>query len=153
MFSLLIDLLKGSPVCRNFAFVGGFQPLHKFARCIFLTKRFYANKTFTVWRANGSVLASFIELDFVAAQPEQFPKIIERMCLLEHDINITPDLISDCRAVLLFGFPFRIVLGLVGLGFVDNRQVMRSANLIRNFPQLVETCRCGLKLVTVHERH
>ena len=130
VFSLLIDLLKGSPVCRNFAFVGGFQPLHKFARCVFLTKRFHANKTFTVWRANGSVLALFIELDFVAAQPEQFPKIIERMCLLEHDINITPDLISDCRALLLFGFPFRIVLGLAGLGFVDNRQVMRSANLV-----------------------
>ena len=56
VFSLLIDLLKGSPVCRNFAFVGGFQPLHKFARCVFLTKRFHANKTFTVWRANGSGL-------------------------------------------------------------------------------------------------
>ena len=81
-------------------------------------------KTFTVWRANGSVLALFIELDFVTAQPKQFPKIIERMCLLEHDINITPDLISDCRAVLLLGFPFCIVLGLAGLRIVDNRQVM-----------------------------
>ena len=75
----LIFLLKGSPVCRNFAFVGGFQPLHKFARCVFLTERFHANKTLTVRRANGSVLALFIELDFVAAQPKQFPKIIERM--------------------------------------------------------------------------
>ena len=79
VFSLLIDLLKGSPVCRNFAFVGGFQPLHKFARCVFLTERFHANKTLTVRRANGSVLALFIELDFVAAQPKQFPKIIELM--------------------------------------------------------------------------
>ena len=55
------------------------RPLHKFARCVFLTERFHANKTLTVRRANGSVLALFIELDFVAAQPKQFPKIIERM--------------------------------------------------------------------------
>ena len=70
------ERISGLPQLR---FFGGFQPLHKFARCVFLTKRFHANKTLTVWRANGSVLALFIELDFVAAQPKQFPKIIERM--------------------------------------------------------------------------